>query len=70
MIYKLLKWLGVLCLLTISTISLFLYQFRIEIERSSLSPGVKSFLSYPSLFEDRIYDLRENLVRDKSYKEQ
>ncbi|MFZ9001652.1 MAG: CHASE2 domain-containing protein [Bacteriovoracaceae bacterium] len=67
MIYKVLKWLGVLLLLIVSTISLLLYQFRIEIERSSLSPEVKSFVSYPSLFEDQIYDLRENFVRDKKY---
>ncbi len=70
MVYKVLKWLGVLILLAVSTMSLFLYQFRVEIERSSLSPEMKSFLAYPSLFEDEIYDVRENFVRDKSKQDQ
>ena len=49
--------------------SVFLYQFESEIRLSSMSPGMKEFLTYPSQFENRFYDFRMNLTLDDKQKE-
>lgn len=50
-----------------ATISLLLYQFRVEIARSSFSQPMKNFLAFPTHFEDKIYDIRESITRNKKY---
>jgi adenylate cyclase len=60
---KFLKYSGLIGLVTLSSLSILLYQFRVEITNSNMPVTVKKFLGYPTFFEDKIYDFRANFVR-------
>jgi adenylate cyclase len=58
MMKKFLSFLGPFVILSISAFSMLLFQFQRDVELSTLDPGVKHLLKYPSFLEDRFYDLR------------
>lgn len=65
--FKTVRFIGLFNLVIFSIFSVGIYQFQRQIEYSNFPNWVKNMLIYPSYFEDRFYDFRMNIARDKSY---
>lgn len=70
MVHKILQWLGLIVLVICATSSLLLYQFRVEIENSNLPVSIKDFMSFPTYFEDKVYDFRASIIRNKDNRDE
>ncbi|OUR99602.1 hypothetical protein A9Q84_00860 [Halobacteriovorax marinus] len=64
--FKIVRFVGLFNLVVFSIISVGIYQFQRQIEYSNFPVWVKNMLIYPSYFEDRFYDFRMNVSRDKT----